>query len=209
MITRNYKAILWDFDGVIMDSMPIRDKGFELVLSAYPKDQIAELMAYHRNNGGLSRYHKFRYFFEEIRKESISEEEITILADSFSKVMLDNLLNPDLLILDSVNFIRNNYMDYDMHVVSGSDQKELRTICDHLGLSEYFKSIHGSPTTKIELIRKLLNSEKYSLDHTCLVGDSVNDFEAAEANGICFFGYNSKSFKRSKINYISSFSDIK
>ena len=99
----------------------------------------------------------------EIRKESISEEEITILADSFSKVMLDNLLNPDVLILDSVNFIRNNYMNYDMHVVSGSDQKELRTICDHLGLSEYFKSIHGSPTTKIELIRKLLNSEKYSL----------------------------------------------
>ena len=27
-----YKTILWDFDGVIMDSMPVRDKGFEIVL---------------------------------------------------------------------------------------------------------------------------------------------------------------------------------
>jgi phosphoglycolate phosphatase-like HAD superfamily hydrolase len=201
----NYKTILWDFDGVIMDSMPIRDKGFELVLSAHPKDQIAELMAYHRNNGGLSRYHKFRYFFEEIRKESISEEEITILADSFSKVMLDNLLNPDLLILDSVNFIRNNYMNYDMHVVSGSDQKELRTICDHLELSTYFKSIHGSPTPKTELVKNLLRDNEYNCETTCLIGDSYNDFEAAKSNEIVFFGYNNFSLNKEGIDYVDTF----
>jgi beta-phosphoglucomutase-like phosphatase (HAD superfamily) len=26
-----FKNLLWDFDGVLIDSMPIRNKGFELV----------------------------------------------------------------------------------------------------------------------------------------------------------------------------------
>ncbi len=79
----NYKTILWDFDGVIMDSMPVRDKGFEIVLKNYPQEQVALLMEYHRNNGGLSRYNKFRYFFEEILKETITESEIKVFAEEF------------------------------------------------------------------------------------------------------------------------------
>lgn len=204
----NYKTILWDFDGVIMDSMPIRDKGFELVLSDYPKDQVAELMTYHRNNGGLSRYHKFRYFFEKIRKESISEEEITLLAGQFSKVMLENLLNPELLILDSVNFIRSNYQKFDMHIVSGSDQNELRTICDYLGLSMYFKSIHGSPTPKSELVKNVLTNNFYEPSKICLIGDSKNDFDAATENEIKFIGYNNCKLKIISSSYVDGFKEL-
>lgn len=202
----SYKVILWDFDGVIMDSMPIRDKGFEIVLSEYPNNEIEELMKYHRRNGGLSRYHKFRYFFEEIRKESITDEEITILAERFSKVMMENLLDANLLIFDSVGFIRSNYKKFNMHVVSGSDQKELRTICDHLELSTYFKSIHGSPTPKTELVKNLLLVNKYQGESCCLIGDSVNDFEAASSNGIKFIGYNNTSLIELG-NYISNFEE--
>jgi len=200
----DYNTILWDFDGVIMDSMPIRDKGFELVLADYPGDQVDQFMIYHRKNGGLSRYHKFRYFFEEIRKEEITEKEIEILAGRFSKVMLENLLNPELLIIDSVNFIRKYYKNFTMHVVSGSDQHELRTICGHLELSTYFKSIHGSPTPKTELVKNLIQDNEYSRQTTCLIGDSINDFEAAKSNEIEFFGFNNNSIKDLG-GYISEF----
>lgn len=81
---KNKKNIFWDFDGVLMDSMPVRNKGFELVLKDYPEEQVQELMAFHLKNGGLSRYVKFRYFFEEIRKETISEDEVSIWASKFS-----------------------------------------------------------------------------------------------------------------------------
>jgi beta-phosphoglucomutase-like phosphatase (HAD superfamily) len=114
-----YETILWDFDGVIMDSMSVRDKGFEIVLQSYPIEQVGLLMQYHRKNSGLSRYHKFRYFFEEIRKEAITDFEIQNLAEEFSKVMLQNLLEPSLLIQDSLCFIRENHLKYKMHIVSG------------------------------------------------------------------------------------------
>jgi phosphoglycolate phosphatase-like HAD superfamily hydrolase len=202
------KVILWDFDGVIMDSMAVRDKGFEAVLYDYPADQVALLMDYHRKNGGLSRYHKFRYFFEDIRKESVTESQIQVLAITFSKLMLENLLNPTLLINDSLDFIKENHTKFEMHIVSGSDQAELRYICEALGISKYFVSIHGSPTPKIKLVQDLLKSHKYEVVNTCLIGDSINDYEAANINKISFFGFNNENLKKLSSGYIECFNSF-
>lgn len=70
-MSNRIKTIFWDFDGVLMNSNAVRDKGFELVLADYPKDQVKQLMDFHQANGGLSRYVKFRYFFENIKFKSI------------------------------------------------------------------------------------------------------------------------------------------
>lgn len=131
----NYKVIIWDFDGVIMDSMPIRGLGFEKVLASYPREQVEELLAFHEENGGLSRYVKFRYFFEQIRKQEISEDEVIELAKSFNRIMLSLLIDEKLLINDSVEFIRKNADKYEMHIASGSDGVELNEICKGLNLS--------------------------------------------------------------------------
>lgn len=200
-----FKIILWDFDGVIMDSMPIRGKGFEEVLREYPNDQVAQLMQFHEQNGGLSRYVKFRYFFEEIRKESITEAQVLALAESFSKIMFQLLIDEKLLIADSVKFIKENYSDYEMHIVSGSDGNELRAICEGLKLAPYFKTINGSPTPKKELVAGLIDHNNYNRDEIVLIGDSINDFDAAMENGISFVGYNNINLKSISSFYIDNF----
>lgn len=184
------EAILWDFDGVLMNSMPVRDLGFEKVLAHHPPEKVARLMEYHRANGGLSRYHKFRYFYEEILGEPITEAQVNEYARRFSKIMLSLLLNKELLISDSWSFVKKYHATVPMHIVSGSDGLELNQICQELELSQYFKSIHGSPTPKKQLVAALLAQHKYPLATTFLIGDSINDFEAAEANEIGFVGYN-------------------
>lgn len=198
-------VIFWDFDGVIMDSMSVRNKGFELVLRDYPIVQVRKLMDFHLNNGGLSRYVKFRYFFEEIREEKVTEEEIKEWAQKFSEIMRQELVQPALLIGDSLNFIKENYKNIDMHIVSGSDGDELRYLCEKLEISRYFISINGSPVPKKELVRSLLIKHEYKGDDTILIGDSINDYEAAEINDIDFCGYNNKRLKELKAFYITSF----
>lgn len=207
-IQQCFKIILWDYDGVIMDSMPIRGRGFEEVLKEYPKEQVAELMAFHELNGGLSRYVKFRYFFEKIRGESITEEQVLALAEQFSSIMFELLLDEKLLITDSVSFIKANHQNYEMHIVSGSDGNELRAICKGLGLDGYFKTINGSPTPKKQLVKDVLSSNGYAPEEVVLIGDSINDFEAAQVNGISFCGYNNLSLQTISSNYIKSFSSV-
>lgn len=189
------KVIFWDFDGVILNSNEVRDSGFVEVLNDFPKDEVEKLLSFHRKNGGLSRYVKFRYFFEEIRKESITEEEVKAWALKFSKIMLDKLKDKSLLISETIEFIKNNYQHYKMHIVSGSDQNELRELCKSLNIDKFFISIHGSPTPKNDLVKNILMEHNYVPESSILIGDSINDFEAAEVNNLHFQGYNNKALE--------------
>ena len=40
------QTLFWDFDGVIMDSNAVRDRGFEEVLKDYPQTEVDALMAF-------------------------------------------------------------------------------------------------------------------------------------------------------------------
>ena len=202
------KNVLWDFDGVILDSMKIRDWGFREIFKSFKDKHIDELLEYHNLNGGLSRYVKIRYFYEEILGEKITEDEVLKYAENFSLLMKKELVNPNNLILDSVNFIKDNYKNYNFHIVSGSDQNELRFLCAQLNLDSCFLSIHGSPTPKKQLVATLLKDYKYNLEDCCLIGDSINDFEAAVINNIAFYGYNNLNLKNVSNNYIDKFSNL-
>ena len=103
------KTVLWDFDGVILDSMKVRDWGFEEIFKDFDKELIDKLLAYHRKNGGLSRYVKIRYFYEELLGKSITEQGVLEYAQKFSVLMRKELTNPKNLILDVVEFIKNNH----------------------------------------------------------------------------------------------------
>lgn len=191
----NTKVIFWDFDGVIMDSNEVRSQGFIEVLSEFPQNEVEQLLAFHRKNGGLSRYVKFRYFFEEIRGEIISKNQINEWAAQFSKKMKEMLVDESLLREETIMFINRFHKHHRMHIVSGSDGNELRYLCEALKIDNYFISIHGSPTAKKELVSTLILEHGYNKNDCLLIGDSINDFEAARANEIDFYGYNNPELR--------------
>ena len=41
-----FKTIFWDFDGVLMNSNAVRDRGFLEVLKQYPKVEVDKLMKF-------------------------------------------------------------------------------------------------------------------------------------------------------------------
>jgi phosphoglycolate phosphatase-like HAD superfamily hydrolase len=189
------KVIFWDFDGVILNSNVVRGKGFEEVLSGFPKEEVDKLLRFHRKNGGLSRYVKFRYFFEEIKGEEISEQKINDWASKFSDIMLSSLKDKSLLIPETNNFINENYQNYQMHIVSGSDQTELRELCKSLEIGHFFKSIHGSPTPKNDLVRMIIDEHNYDPRTGILIGDSINDYEAAKVNDLHFQAFGNQELE--------------
>lgn len=184
------KTIIWDFDGVIVESNHIREKGFREVLSGFPEQEVNQLLQFHNQNGGLSRYVKFRHFFEEIRGEVVSEEKVQEYAQRFSTIMLVLMTNPDILIAETNRFIANNHTKYNFHIASGSDQKELRHLCEVLNIAQYFKTIEGSPNPKNVIVKNLLEEWQYEKSATVLIGDAINDFNATQLSGINFLAYN-------------------
>lgn len=200
------KVIFFDFDGVILDSMPIRDFGFRKILETYPKDLVEKLIEYHQYNAGLSRFHKIKYFYTHFLNKTISEEKLNEYTTTFTRIMKEKLISKEYLINETVSFIKNNYDKFTFHIVSGSEQNELRYLCEQLELTQYFKSIHGSPTDKNILVQDIINHSDYKAEECLLIGDSINDYEAAVHNNIEFYGFNNKDLK-SKDKYITSFKD--
>lgn len=189
------KNILFDFDGVILDSMKIKGDGFVELFKEYSPNALRELESYHYANGGISRFAKIRYFFNTILNEPITDQKIEDLAERFAHIIAEKLFDPNNLIDETITFIKDNHLRYNCHIVSGAEHNELNTLCKYFGIEDYFKSIQGSPTPKTELIHTLLQTYHYRLDETLLIGDSMNDYEAAKGNNMLFCGYNNKELK--------------
>ena len=98
------KNILFDFDGVILDSMPVRDSGFEKIFQKFDKVLVSKLIDYNNENGGLSRYVKIKYFFNKLLNQEISEAEINHYAANFSTLMRRELRNKKYLISETFEF---------------------------------------------------------------------------------------------------------
>ena len=201
--------ILFDFDGVILDSMPMREYGFKKIFEKYSSELVEKLLEYHNKNGGLSRYVKIRYFYEKLLNENISDNEVNTIADDFSEIMRKKLIDKKYLISETINFIKNNYKNYNLHIVSGSDEKELRFLCKELNIDNYFISINGSPTHKNDLVKNVLSKYGYIKNQTILIGDSINDYIASKANEINFYGYNNIELKTISYFYVQNYNYIK
>jgi beta-phosphoglucomutase-like phosphatase (HAD superfamily) len=81
------KAIIFDFDGVIVESVDIKTKAFAKLFESESQDVVEEIVSYHLQHTGVSRFEKFQYIFEQImtnsnhhlRQVGISEEKFTLL----------------------------------------------------------------------------------------------------------------------------------
>jgi len=201
------KNILFDFDGVILDSMPIREFGFSEIFQSYKKEDVAKLLVFHNQNGGWSRFVKIRYFYENILNQNILDSEVQIYAEKFSQIMRKELVNKKYLISETVQFLDWAESKYNLHIVSGSEDKELNYLCEKLDVAKYFQTISGSPTKKIILVQNILEKFRYKKSETILIGDSINDFEASKENNIKFYGFN--NLELNKFSYIHKFQDFK
>jgi len=202
-----FKHVIFDFDGVLVESNEIRFGGFRMLLKDYPGAQVEKLMRHARANGGLSRYDRIRYFFETIRNESISENKVLEMAGRYSEIVKDKIIGcaP---VNGSVEFLSSHCKEFDFAVVSGSDQSELRDICRARGIDRYFTEILGSPAVKSENISLLFTLNKWKKDESVFVGDSTNDFDGAKACGIAFIGRNSGLVKWKTMKGIVNIDDL-
>ena len=202
------KNILFDFDGVILDSMPIREFGFRFIFKDFDRGAVDRLIDYHNQNGGLSRYVKINFFFDDILKTPIDKNQVNSYAKSFSKIMKKELIKKDYLIIDTFLFIKKTFKKYNFHIVSGSDENELNYLCNKLDITKYFHSIHGSPVAKSLLINKVLLDNNYLDKETIFIGDSINDLEASVDNRIKFYGYNNYDLNNISDVYLKNYKEL-
>jgi phosphoglycolate phosphatase-like HAD superfamily hydrolase len=208
---KKYNKVVFDCDGIILDSNDVKSKAFAKSLIGSGNQSISEFIDYHKKNGGVSRFVKFEYFFKVLKNQENYQKDLNIALRKYSELSYKGLLDCGIIpgVKNILKFLHNQNID--CFVISGGEQSEVRTILEKRGLSVFFKKIYGSPITKKEHLNKL------KLSNALYFGDSWSDYDAAKDFGIDFiyisnaseWKYGIKFCKENKIPYYGDFNDIK
>lgn len=172
----DYACILFDCDGVILNSNHIKTQAFHAVSLRFGEKIANQLVAYHLHHGGISRYKKFDYLIRNILLRQPREGELESLLEQFSTKVKQELLCCEQV--PGLKEMKDASPCARWLVVSGGDQSELRHVFAERGISSLFDGIFGSPDTKSDIIAR--EQELGNIGYPVLfLGDSRLDYEVA------------------------------
>jgi phosphoglycolate phosphatase-like HAD superfamily hydrolase len=181
----NTRAIVFDFDGVLVESVDIKTSAFAEMYCAYGEEVVKEVTKYHLENGGISRYKKFQYFHEKILGIALSADIEKKMGDDFSALVEAKVISSN-WVEGAKDFLESHYLTLPLYVASGTPHDELIRIIELRSMSKYFRACQGSPITKEYFLNQVISENKTT--NLLMVGDAITDFEAAMDAGIRFIG---------------------
>lgn len=211
----NYQTFVFDCDGVILNSNKIKTEAFYQTALAYGEPAAQDLVRYHVENGGVSRYKKFKYFLDEVVPNLTNKVfglSLEALLENYAKMVLDGLLNCELA--KGLEDLRKKTPEANWLIVSGGDQAELNEVFSKRKLSHLFDGgIYGSPDTKDEILNREIDNGNITLP-ALFLGDSKYDYQAATRANLDFVFLSGWSEVTSwedwcQINHIDHYSSLK
>jgi HAD superfamily hydrolase (TIGR01549 family) len=178
--------IILDFDGVILESVSVKTDAFRRLFSFSP-DHVDEIVQFHIDNGGMSRYDKFRHIYAKILREDLPQEKFEALSDRFSELVEEAVARAP-FVDGAPEFLDYASERFPLYIVSATPEDELKRIVARKGIDRFFTTICGSPAKKKEHIERILKEKRLDCQEVLFVGDAPNDWEAARQCGIRFIG---------------------
>ena len=181
-----YKSWVFDCDGVLLDSNQVKTQAMFEAAKPHGEDSAKKLVEYHKENGGISRFEKFRYLFDSILGRENFETDMEQALDRFAALSKEGLMKAaeadglrDLL-------AQIKACGSSAFVVSGGMQEEIREVFKARELAPLFTGIFGSPDTKDEILEREFGNGGGMEQPAVYIGDSRYDHEAANRQGIDF-----------------------
>ena len=187
----NYKTIVFDCDGVVLNSNQTKiDAYFTVAKRMGGTDEQAQALVHHHvTKGSFPRNGKIEYYLKEIVKQAATEELIQQYLAAFEDILDETLMQceiaPDLM------RVKRATPEAAWMLLSGGDQAELRRVfprrnIQNYNLAQLFEAgIFGGPDTKDQVLAREIDKGNIQLP-ALFIGDSKYDYQAATHAGLDF-----------------------
>lgn len=177
-------AILFDVDGVLIDSLRVKGDAFATAFSDHP-DRRDEIVDLHLASGGVNRIEKISRMHVLAVGRPPTEAELANRVEAFAAAVRDGVIAaPEIPGAEAA--LRSWTGRVPLHAVSATPQGELEVILEARGIASLLTSVEGWPPGKSDLVGGLLERCGYRPQRCVVVGDSREDLASATSNGTLF-----------------------
>jgi len=207
-------CIVFDFDGVIIDSNQIKYDAFFQIFPSKQKigSSIKKVLDTHREK---SRYFIIKQILVELQqKEYLKinglEKEVSSYADKYNTIVEKGAIE-----CDEIRGARKSLEElskcYALYINSTTPLNSLKRITSRKSLWKYFRGVYGGPNSKIENLHDILKKEKISIKEVLVVGDGKSDLELAQKFDCRFIGIRNvfNNFDGSSFKVLDDLMDLK
>ena len=187
MSTLRFDAIVFDFDGVLAESVDVKTRAFASLYEPYGADVVKQVVAWHLAHGGVSRYEKFRHFHQAFLGRTLAPAEEAELGERFS-ALVEEAVIAAAWVPGAREFLEDWHARLPLYVASGTPEAELVRIIERRGMTRYFAGVAGAPRKKGAILRDFLGRSGVPPVRMLMVGDAMTDFDGAAESGVPFLG---------------------
>ncbi|NWO55582.1 HAD family hydrolase [Chromohalobacter israelensis] len=180
-------AVVFDCDGVILDSAGLKRNVFADFYRDQPPALYRAIIAYLSRGGGQPRDVKFHHIEAHILGRPISEARIRALSTQFAERAEAQVAQAP-TIAGAIEFLDRWRGKIPLYLLSATPQEELRRVIKKRNLTDHFDDVLGAPPDKTNGLSTLMATHHYDPSRTVMVGDSYNDYRAARSNNTNFVG---------------------
>ncbi len=185
-------VLIYDFDGVICDSVNIKTEAFLELFKHRGIDIQSKIKQYHLSNGGVSRFEKIKYIEEIFLGNKISSFDLTIKANQFSEIVKEKVIKSN-YILGALEFITKKSKEAKQYICTGTPEDEIIEIMEKRSIKNFFDEVFGSPMSKFEILDNLILKNNFNKSDCLFFGDALTDLEASLKCQIPFCGILNKN----------------
>lgn len=181
-------ALIFDFDGVLVESLNIKSDAFAALYAQYGPQISEAARAYHLANMGVSRFDKFRHYETRLLGRPVPDTAVLEALNRRFSALVETAVAAAPMVAGAQALLDAQLGKLSMFVVSATPQDELRRIVAQRGLERYFQAVFGTPGDKARHIGAILAQHGFPPGRTLVIGDAVADYRGAQANGTGFLG---------------------
>lgn len=194
MTSLNFDAVVFDFDGVILESATIKTDAFGHVFRDRSQEDRDRIRAHHLDNMGISRFEKFAWAYREVIQEPLTDAKRDELSAAFSSYV-DERVRSCPFVPGAREALEKLHGAVPLYVASGTPQGDLEAVIRDRELAPYFEQVWGSPTKKPAALREVLAHHQIEdARRLLMIGDGESDFKAAQAVGASFYARETDEF---------------
>ncbi len=207
----NVKVLFFfDFDGVILDSMGLKTKVFMELFDEYGSRVVQAVRKHHLSNGGMSRYEKFRHYYEVFLGREISKDDLKALDREFSCLIAREIeLTEFVSGAQEILQWASQKKELAAYLVSSVPVSELKELCEKKRILPMFSEIFGYPENKSKVMAGIIEKRGVKPTNCVMFGDSPGDFKAARENDLSFIGINVLDHAYFREQGVQCFKDFK